>query len=230
MHCLSLASRFALIACAMVPGSVFGVTRIVPDNHPTIQTAINASSSGDTVLVRPGTYFENIKIVSKNVVLKSISGPGVTTINGSQPDHPDSASVVHVFGVGASGRVEGFTIRGGKGSASLTSLVGRRGGGVMIEAGTGQGPVIEGNWIMYNTVGGNALPREGGGVCAYGPARILRNRIAFNSLSGDGGGLYYSDYMSGAMTRLVIENEIYGNMSALVGDMGMAAEVLSVET
>ena len=41
------------------------------DRHNlSIQTAIDASSAGDTILVQPGVYTENISIVSKNIYMK----------------------------------------------------------------------------------------------------------------------------------------------------------------
>ena len=40
----------------------------VPDDYPTIQSAIDSAQSGDTVFVRSGTYFENI-IVNKSISL-----------------------------------------------------------------------------------------------------------------------------------------------------------------
>jgi len=207
---LSIVSYWGLLT-TFSASAASAVTRYIPDSFPSIQAGINASATGDTVLVRPGTYFENIKIRSKDVVLRSVSGPGVTIIDGSQPDHPDSASVIHLFNVGTAGRVEGFTIQGGKGSLSLGALLGRRGGGIFIEGGAGQGAIIEGNWILHNTVVGSQLPREGGGICAYGSARILRNRIGFNSLIGNGGGIFF--YHGGTLTRIMIENEIYGNVA-----------------
>ena len=41
---------------------------IVPDNYPTIQAAINSVNSGDSILVRRGTYYENV-IANKTVAL-----------------------------------------------------------------------------------------------------------------------------------------------------------------
>ena len=52
---------------------VVDVTTIkVPQDFPSIQTAINNSQNGDTVLVFPGTYFENINFKGKNIVLGSL--------------------------------------------------------------------------------------------------------------------------------------------------------------
>ena len=44
---------------------------LVPSEYSTIQNAINASDNGDTVLVAPGTYIENINYSGKNIVIGS---------------------------------------------------------------------------------------------------------------------------------------------------------------
>ena len=50
-------------------------------NYTTIQEAINFSINGDTVLVWPGTYFENIDFLEKSICL---GGLAMTT--GSEKD------------------------------------------------------------------------------------------------------------------------------------------------
>jgi len=63
---------------------------IVPDQYPTIQAAINQASSGDTILVKAGKYYEHI-VVNKTV---SLVGEYATTtiIDGNGTGH-----VIHVI-------------------------------------------------------------------------------------------------------------------------------------
>ena len=44
----------------------------VPDDFETIQAAIDAAQDGDTVLVQPGVYVENIDFDGHNIVVGSI--------------------------------------------------------------------------------------------------------------------------------------------------------------
>jgi hypothetical protein len=43
----------------------------VPDDFNTIQGAIKSSADGDTILVAPSTYYENVNFRGKNVLLSS---------------------------------------------------------------------------------------------------------------------------------------------------------------
>ncbi len=69
------------LLCMMGIG-VYALTRIVDidgtGQYTSIQAAINASASGDTVLVYPGRYFENISIIQKSnisvISLEATSG------------------------------------------------------------------------------------------------------------------------------------------------------------
>lgn len=46
-------------------------THLVSADFPTIQAAINVAQVGGTVLVGPGTYFENLPLGGQNIVLTS---------------------------------------------------------------------------------------------------------------------------------------------------------------
>ena len=52
--------RISLLIVAFSIVSLSAIIINVPADHTTIQAAINASATGDTVLVQPGTYFEDI--------------------------------------------------------------------------------------------------------------------------------------------------------------------------
>src|SRR5262245_54984398 len=55
----------------------------VPQEFPTIQAAIDAAPSGDTVEVAPGTYRENL-VIAKSLVLRSTGGAALTVIDGGR--------------------------------------------------------------------------------------------------------------------------------------------------
>ncbi|MGH7491194.1 MAG: hypothetical protein ACREOO_02240 [bacterium] len=83
----------------MLVAAASAEVRRVPQQYNTIQAAIHAAVNGDTVLVEPGTYFENIRFVGKRILVASrfvLKGEESfireTIINGSRPQHPDTAS------------------------------------------------------------------------------------------------------------------------------------------
>ncbi|MFZ5476570.1 MAG: MopE-related protein, partial [Myxococcota bacterium] len=68
------------------------------DTYRTISSALSASASGDTIVVRQGTYAENVDLRSKNVTLKSEDGPRYTILSPTSSIQIDS------------GTLQGFTI------------------------------------------------------------------------------------------------------------------------
>jgi hypothetical protein len=81
---LVVASWLVLVSTAQA------ATRIVPTDFPTIQAAVNASRTGDVVIVTPGTYAERVVIADKRILLRSTNSHNQTTV---------AATIVEVAGL-----------------------------------------------------------------------------------------------------------------------------------
>jgi hypothetical protein len=163
----------------------------VPADYPTIQAAINASADGDTIIVSPDTYYENINFRGKNVILTSLyyqeadtSYITSTIIDGSNPFYPDTAScVIFNSGEDTTAVIQGFTITGG-GGTKWTDIHGagvyREGGGVIVE--------LSSPTIIHNVIRNNActdmsgVTSTGGGGIRVGDGNpiIISNSIINN--------------------------------------------------
>jgi predicted outer membrane repeat protein len=166
---------------------VVATTIYVPDHYPTIQDAIAASVSGDTIIVRPGTYHENIRLQDKDIVVRSDLGPAVTVLDGDQA----GSVVTFVSGVIPNAAIEGFTIRNG-----LNDV----GGGVQIEAMHGD--------VRDNIIHGNQATSFGGGIfCRSFTSDISGNTIISNSGTSKGGGIYCdTDSTTTIASNIIVDN------------------------
>ena len=82
------------------------VTIYVPDDYPTIQAAVDAASPSDTIIVRDGTYTENIDIDKDHLTIQSENGAEVTIVQAANPN--DSVFEVTSDYV----NINGFTMKG----------------------------------------------------------------------------------------------------------------------
>ena len=189
----------------------------VPADYSTIQAGIDAAVNGDIVLVAEDTYYENINFKGKAVTVASyflfdLNEDHIenTIINGSQPSHPDSGSVVYfVSGEDTTSILCGFTITGGEGTytAQYDDLTG---GGILLDLSGGK---ICNNIIEYNSVSYNNFS-HGGGIFAYldSPSLIIENNIIRNNTTdanvgaiGGGISIWSNNYVR------IVNNEIVDN-------------------
>jgi hypothetical protein len=211
-----------ILFCFFVSGFLQAKTINVPADQPTIQGGIDAAADGDTVLVADSSYVENIYFKGKAITVASyfiIDGDTThidsTIIDGSQPSHPDSGSVVFfVSGEDTNSVICGFTITGGTGT--MYDATERVGGGIfccssdarilhnkildnhvatsvdVLGAGISSYPwgndqyvIIEHNVIRSNTATAGVYAL-GGGICLP-QGRICYNRISQNNCVAEPG-------------------------------------------
>ena len=157
------------VALMLLAGNCMAKTIRVPADQPTIQAGLDAASSGDAVVVAPGTYLERIHFHGKVVKLTSSQGPHVTIIDGQF-----GGSVISLqSGEGPGTVIEGFTITRGfssfgagvwilgssgtfRGNVFAGNVQSAGGAGVAIGGFIGS-PIVDGNEFTGNTCGDDFL-------------------------------------------------------------------------
>ena len=188
---LSVIAAVGLLAIAAGAATIY-----VPDEYGTIQSAIDASSNGDTIIVRPGRYVEHdIEFKGKAITVRSELGAEVTSIDA------DWAGTVVRFqgGEGPDSVLDGFTITNGFASSE--------GGGILCDS----APTIINNVIIGNRTPYNSTGKGGGIVCRNSSPTITNNTISAN-IAYFGGGIK-CDTSSPTITN----NVISGNLAAYGG-------------
>jgi parallel beta-helix repeat protein len=94
---------------SFISSSILTHTIYVPDDYAIIQEAVNAASSGNTIIVREGTYIENVNVNKDHLTIESESGAELTVVQASNSDG-------NVFDVRSNYvNIIGFTVRGATG-------------------------------------------------------------------------------------------------------------------
>jgi len=158
MRCIITILSVLAIAGAL-PATVINV----PGDYPTIQAGINAASSGDTVLVAPGTYYENIQMAEGITLLGS--GWQNTTIDGG-----GLANVITAYQV-SNVTIEGFTVQNAEQSGSAPGCI-----GIHLNPQSSSGTKIVRNCRVRNNGHGIEIWNDFGGV-AY-----IENNIIYDNI------------------------------------------------
>ena len=120
----------------------------VPDDYSTIQAAVDAAPAGDTIIVRDGTYTENVN-VNKRLTIQSENGSASTIVQAANPND-------HVFEVRADFvNISGFTVEGAEGNKKE---------GIYLR-----------NANYCNISNNNASNNNGGIILEYSSNNVLRN-------------------------------------------------------
>ncbi|MBT3251683.1 MAG: DUF1565 domain-containing protein [Candidatus Marinimicrobia bacterium] len=183
-----------------------------------IQLGIDSTVDGDTVLVYPGTYLENIDFDSQNIVIGSLfittgdtSYISQTVIDGNQSgtvvtfdqDETESAALIGLT------IQNGLAIRGGgvycdEASPTLSNLIVINnfaewyGGGIHCR--DNSFPLLTQVQIM-----GNSAIQGGGGIYSWESGPILTQvTVSGNTVIDQGGGIYSFGYSTMSLTNVTI--------------------------
>ncbi|MEZ5083042.1 MAG: T9SS type A sorting domain-containing protein [Bacteroidales bacterium] len=174
----------------------------------TIQAGINAATTADTVLVWPGTYFENIDYNSKSITVASLymMTQEVNYIYSTIIDGNDIWSCVNVSYCSYPGSTfSGFTLQHGAGGYSNTL---KAGGGIMI---------IESTLRIDHCIIKNCRAKSGGGIaCIYSEVHLSGSIIANNVAFGKTGGILIAQD-SEFFFDTINKNSVYLNYGAMGG-------------
>ena len=234
----------AALSATLLQLSIHAAVLHVPGDYPHIQTAINAGTNGDVILVSPGVYTENINFKGKALTLTS-TNPANPSVVQSTVIHASGLNSVVSFASGETTNsvITGFTITGGYGTVNAAF-----GSSIYWGAGiycSGASPTIVGNVIT-----GNSGPNGNSNIAGYGAALacidsdavITRNVLIANASYAGGGILAYlgkpriasnlicsNTVVVGGGAALIsggqlINNNIFANTAQLAGNVYAASD------
>jgi len=200
----------ASILCVNPPDGTTGCAA----TYAVIGDAITAAASGDTVVVYPGIYGENL-FLDRDLTLTS-AGMGAVTVNGG-----GRGSVV-MINVGVTARIRGITLTNGSGYLPQADAPGVVGGGIF-----NLGTLTVANCaITANRVSGSSVG-NGGGVYNVGTLTVIGSTVSGNAAlggggGGQGGGIYNASGLVTIVNSTIAGNSAMGGGGAIVNGAGMA--------
>jgi len=176
------AATLALSPCGLLRAATLRVDQSGAGDHTTIQAALTAAASGDTVLVAAGVYAgaanRDLDFLGKSVVLASEAGAGQTVID---CERLGRAFLFHTAETSAAA-VIGLTISNGESA--------ERGGGVSCE---GASPRFEDCVISGCVTGAGSATGYGGGVYCTGSAASFTDCVLTGNTADEGAAIYVAD-------------------------------------
>lgn len=212
-----------LLILLALPVTSYSATINIPKDYPTIQQGIDMAIQGDTVLVGPGVYVENINFKGKGVIVKSSHGAEATTIDGNQTfsvatfnsnEGPDSV-------------LDGFTLTNGGGTyfEPYPKHYGFCGSAVFCNASS---PTIRNNAIKDNPAIGPY--NMGGGIYCFKSSMTIQNNLISNNTAHMGGGIFCMDSNSSILKNTIQDNSVLtyygGGLYGIRSDLAIEDNVI----
>ncbi|MCX5801192.1 MAG: right-handed parallel beta-helix repeat-containing protein [Candidatus Eisenbacteria bacterium] len=167
--------------------------RRVPSEYKTIQKAIDLAEVGDTLLVGPGVYKENL-LLRKAASLIGVAGASKTIIDAGR-----RGVALTCDQVDSTATIQGFTFKNG---------VGLHGGGLFLSSSF---PRVIGNVFTADSA------KYGGALCALWSNSVIKNN-KFVGNAAEYGGAIYTMFISPTIDSNLVEN----NRAKLAGGLYFA--------
>jgi parallel beta-helix repeat protein len=170
-------------------------------HYTTIQAAVNAAQPGDTILIPPGTYSENV-LINKSLTIKSLAGAATTIVKAAVPSND-------VFLLSGNNiRVEGLTLTSGRAGvefsgasqSSVTDIISHDNVyAVLIEHATN------------NRVSASNLSNNGYGIYLDGSSGNTFYANDARNEKGNGNALGDGIFMSESNSNTIVQNALSNN-------------------
>jgi len=167
----------ATLISIILSSTIIPATLIIPDDYRTIQAGIDATENGDTILVRPGRYRENIHFSYKSiVVIGNPEDPREVIIDGNET----SSVVIFQNTIYSLAELNGFTLINGNG---VQLGRGGFGGGIYCDNSSLR--------LLNLIITGNSASYLGGGIfCDHNSNPLIKNVIITHNSADYGGGIF----------------------------------------
>ncbi len=171
---------------------------VVPDDYPTIQEAINHAAEGATIIVKAGTYYENV-VVTKSISLRGESS-GNTIIDGGG----GTSLVVYVDNVD-NVEISGFKIQNGYDGIYLYNSSDVTVSGNTITNCSFRGIIL--SVSSSNTISGNTLTSNYDGIELYKSSHVT---VSENTIKNSRFGIAMSRSPSNTFSENTLTNNTDG--------------------
>ena len=191
--------RFLILIILVLSSHLSATIINIPADYQTIQEGIDVSIDGDTVLIQPDTYYENINFNGHNITLGSlfIMNGDTNYISQTVIDGNQNGSVMRIENEDLS-VISGFTITNGNASSIYPYNCG---GGLYSN---NSSPTIS-NCVFVDNI---AFEGAGLFITNYSSPLLKRVKILSNVAIGDAGGILITEGSNPTVYNTKISNNV----------------------